>query len=133
MRHYRRRGPRLFRVRSPWSIAKSRSAARTREAQKRFYRNHDVMAISLVTMIVVSALVGAVEFSVIVGIVLVGYLAITRRRVVVSEPVQKPAPILQLTPEQQQQQRDEIKLAEWERYVRSQKDYKPTIWDKNRH
>lgn len=61
------------------SLASTKSSNAFRTYRSRFYKNHDAMGISLFFMAVVGLAVGAVMFSVAVGIVLVAYILLRRK------------------------------------------------------
>ncbi|EDV9504828.1 hypothetical protein QE08_000505 [Salmonella enterica subsp. enterica] len=102
----------LFRKRSLRSLISTKSSSHT----KNFYRDNDVLGISLFVMAVAGVAVGATAFAVAVGIVLFGYLIVTRRKTKSVESVSDSA--------------DAIKLREWDEHVKKSGGYSGEDWMK---
>lgn len=105
----------LFRKRSLRSFVSTKSSNAYRKHTRNFYRNNDVLGISLFVMTVTGAVVGATAFAVAVGIVLCGYLIATKRK---TESV-----------EQVSDSPDEIKLREWDEQVKKDGGYSVKKWE----
>lgn len=99
----------LFRKRSLRSLISTKSSNAYRKHTRNFYRDNDVLGISLFVMAVAGVAVGATAFAVAVGIVLFGYLIVTRRKTKSVESVSDSA--------------DEIKLREWDEHVKNSGGY----------
>ncbi|ECK6697775.1 hypothetical protein FSC85_04015 [Salmonella enterica] len=106
----------LFRKRSLRSLISTKSSSAYRKHTRNFYRNNDVLGISLFVMAVAGVAVGATAFAVAVGIVLLGYLIVTRRKTKSVESVSDSA--------------DEIKLREWDEHVKNSGGYNREGWIK---
>ncbi|EMM6694588.1 hypothetical protein MX851_004591 [Citrobacter freundii] len=106
----------LFRKRSLSSLISTKSSNAYRKHTRNFYRDNDVLGISLFVMAIAGAAVGATAFAVAVGIVLCGYLIITR--------------IKTKSVEQVSDSEDEIKLREWDEQVKKNGGYSGEDWMK---
>ncbi|ELE2789370.1 hypothetical protein RLR00_000780 [Salmonella enterica subsp. enterica serovar Muenchen] len=106
----------LFRKRYLRSLISTKSSNAYRKHTKNFYRDNDVLGISLFVMAVAGVAVGATAFAVAVGIVLFGYLIVTRRKTKSVESVSDSA--------------DAIKLREWDEHVKNSGGYSGEDWMK---
>ncbi|HAK8513107.1 TPA: hypothetical protein H2W85_004755 [Salmonella enterica] len=106
----------LFRTRSLRFLISTKSSNAYRKHTRNFYRDNDVLGISLFVMAVAGVAVGATAFAVAVGIVLFGYLIVTRRKTKSVESVSDSA--------------DEIKLREWDEHVKNSGGYNREGWIK---